>query len=251
MIRLVIAGSTLLGALSLAATAGSADERPDLDSISRHIAKEPAYVASQPLYGLYLFGPKAQTRVWAVFDKSDRDQAEYDVLHFDRNANGDLTDPDERIVGLDSDRGMQFDVGDFNDPVTGDVHTGLTLSQRNGSSSAVFLRMQYQGKHIVRGGYAREAGPYTQFAASPSKAPILWPCAEGPFSFQRWVREALTIGQDNDFRLFLGHRGRGKNTFCAVGQEFLPPDVPVLATLIYTDSNGKEQRLSNELRERC
>ena len=34
-------------------------------------------------------------------------------------------------------------------------------------------------------------------------------------------------------------------------QEFLPPDIPVLVTLIYKDGAGKERRSQNELRERC
>ena len=51
--------------------------------------------------------------------------------------------------------------------------------------------------------------------------------------------------------VFLGHPGVGPNTFCAVTQEFLPPGVPVLATLIYKDGEGKERRCQSQLRERC
>src|SRR5436853_352704 len=72
---------------------------PDLGKVDRRIAREPKYVCKQPLYGLYLFGPEARTRVWAVLDKSRADATVYDVLYFDRNANGDLTEPEDRIVG--------------------------------------------------------------------------------------------------------------------------------------------------------
>jgi hypothetical protein len=80
---------------------------------------------------------------------------------------------------------------------------------------------------------------------------VLWPAADGPFSFQFWLPEPLAIDQADDVRVFLGHQGRGPNTFCAVPDTFLPKDVPVLATLIYTDKGGKEQRARSELRERC
>ena len=38
---------------------------------------------------------------------------------------------------------------------------------------------------------------------------------------------------------------------CAVPDTFLPKEVPVLATLIYKDANGKERRARSELKERC
>ena len=96
-----------------------------------------------------------------------------------------------------------------------------------------------------------DPGPYTQFAPTPAEAPILWPAADGPFSFQFWTPQPLPIGGADDVRVFLGHRGHGKNTFCAVPDTFLPRSVPVLATLIYKDADGKEQRARSELKERC
>jgi hypothetical protein len=104
---------------------------------------------------------------------------------------------------------------------------------------------------MVRGGYAPDAGPYTQFATTPAAAPVLWPAADGPFSFQFWILRPLTIGAAEDIRVFLGHQGHGRNTFCAVPDTFLPKSVPVLATLVYKDKTGKERRAPSELRERC
>jgi len=100
-------------------------EPPDLSKIDRQIKKQPSYVCKQPLYGLYLFGPQAQTRVWVVLDKSAADLEQYDVLYFDRNANGDLSEADERIEGkVDKrERTVQFDLGEFKDLHTEDVHT--------------------------------------------------------------------------------------------------------------------------------
>jgi hypothetical protein len=222
-----------------------ADELPDLAKTDRRIAKEPRYTAKKPLYGLYVFGPRAATRVWAVFDKSVAAQAEYDVLYFDRNANGDLTEPAERLMGPGP-----FKIGTFRDPATGDMHKNLTISRRPDGS--VFLSMSWKGQELVRGGYAEDAGPYCQFAETVEKAPILWPGAEGPLAFQRWIFDKqFPIGASGDARVFLGHPGAGPNTFCGVTQEFLPANVPVLVTLIYTDGQGKERRSQDELRERC
>ena len=95
-----IGGLGALLGLLMPIVAASAGDAPDLSKIERRIAKEPAYVCKAPLYGLYVFGPKATTRVWAVFDKSSADKQGYDVLYFDRNANGDLTESSKRIVGV-------------------------------------------------------------------------------------------------------------------------------------------------------
>jgi hypothetical protein len=115
----------------------------------------------------------------------------------------------------------------------------------------VMLRMKWCDKVMIRGGYAPDVGPYTQFATTPAKAPVLWPGADGPFSFQFWQLKPLTVGEGEDVRVFLGHQGHGHNTFCAVPDTFLPKEVPVRATLLYTDKEGKKRRAPSELRERC
>jgi hypothetical protein len=226
-------------------TAVPADEPPDLSRVDRRIVKEPKYVSKSPLYGLFAFGPGARTRVWAVLDRSAESPAEYDILYFDRNADGDLTGPDERFEGHGS-----FPIGTFKDPATGDVHQNLSISRRGDGS--VFLHMNWRGKEPIAGGYAEESGPYCRFADGPAAAPILWPGAEGPLAFQRWIFDKqFPIGGQGDARVFLGHRGDGPNTFCAVTQNFLPPEVPVRVTLIYHDGAGQERRSRDELRERC
>jgi hypothetical protein len=239
----ILGAAVSLGFLTCASVAAA--PTPDLASIDRRIAKEPDYTSKRPLYGLYVFGPRATTRAWAVLDSSEGGKDDYDVLYFDRNANGDLTEPGKRLTGTGT-----FRIGTFKDPTTGDVHEDLTISRRPDGS--VFLRMIWRGKEPVMGGYAEDPGVYCRFADSPGEAPILWPGAEGPLGFQRWIFDKqFPIGGTGDARVFLGHRGLGPNTFCGVTQEFLPPDVPVLATLIYRDGEGKERRAQDELRERC
>jgi len=70
----------------LAASAGAVD----LSTIDRSIRKEPVYQSKDPQYCLLVFGPEAKARVWLVLDG--------DVLYVDRNGNGDLTEPGERIA---------------------------------------------------------------------------------------------------------------------------------------------------------
>jgi hypothetical protein len=251
LMALSVCSSPATGLDSVAGPASQAAKVPDLSKIPRRLVKEPVYQSQQPLYGLYVFGSQPRTPVWAVFDKSKPDAADYDILYFDRNADGDLTAADERIEGKAGQNMMRFDIGTFTDPGTGQKHTELSIIRHSGSEPMVMLRMKWCDDVLVRGGYAPDVGPYTQFSRTPEAAPVLWPGADGPLSFQFWQMQPLIIGAADDVRVFLGHQGHGPHTFCAVPDTFLPTKVPVLATLIYTDQDGKERRALSELRERC
>src|SRR6478672_4587729 len=94
----ILKGLAALVSLVLGMSHAAAADLPDLAKIDRSIRKEPKYTAKRPLYGLAVFGPKAEARVWMVLDKSKPDAEDYDVLHVDLNADGDLTGPGERLT---------------------------------------------------------------------------------------------------------------------------------------------------------
>jgi hypothetical protein len=221
---------------------------PDLTAVPREIAREPEYHSDTPLYGIYVFGPRASTVVWAVLDRSSEDATVPDLLYFDLNANGDLTEDGERFESEDG----SFEIGAFRDPATGEQHTELELHWKEGKQGAwVFFKMRWRGQARVQGGYAVRPEPYTRFAASPGEAPVLWPGADPPLQFQPWVLPELGAGEDRQVKVFLGHRGHGPNTFCGFANTFLPEDVPVLASLRYTTREGQEREARYELQDRC
>jgi hypothetical protein len=51
----------------------------DFAAVPRTIGKLPDFHAAKPLYGLFLFGAKGETRVWAVLDKTRADAPAYDA----------------------------------------------------------------------------------------------------------------------------------------------------------------------------
>ena len=254
--------ASLVAACVLIGSSGRviAGDGPDLAKIERKIGKEPGYWSGRPLYGLYVFGPKAGTRIWTVLDRSWVSRGEYDILYIDRNGDGDLTGPGERIggkvEGKGEERSVTFEVGEIRGPTTEAVATKVRFFNFGEGSVGAFLNVR--GDHFFSTGFAEafQAGtPPGQFATKPADAPIFWPGIESPLHFQRryWrgMDPILRIGAGNEFHVFLGHRGVGRATFCAMGESELPAKVPVLATLIYTDAGGKEKRSSDELRERC
>jgi len=227
----------------------AAADLPDLAMIDRTIRKEPTYTSKQPLYGLAVFGPKAQARVWMVLDKSKPDADDYDVLHIDLNADGDMTGPGERLT---FDEDFRFRVADFKDPATGVKHRNFNLRFLKKGEPEVMLSLQWRDQFRFGGGYPENPDDgYLRFAPKPADAPILWVHGDAPFRFQRWYGGKLTIGGDRDFKVFLGQPGLGRSSFCAAQEHFLPAGESVKATLIYRDAKNKEQRLVCELKERC
>jgi hypothetical protein len=239
-----------LACLAVGLPSSVAADLPDLAKLDRSLKKEPAYVATQPLYGLAAFGPKAEVRVWMVLDKTKPDAEAYDVLHIDLDADGDLTGPGERLVKGKDDR---FHVGTFKDPATGAEHAAFSVRVTSEAEpKTVMLSLRWRGQFKLGGGYPEdpEAG-YMRLAVKPADAPVVWVHGDGPFRFQRWSGGKLTVGEADDFKVFLGQPGRGPSSFCAAQEHILPKDEFVKATLVYRDGMGREQLLVCELKERC
>ncbi|HUR53975.1 MAG TPA: hypothetical protein VMZ71_07580, partial [Gemmataceae bacterium] len=92
-------------------------------AFEKSINKEPAYQSKSPRYGLLAFGPEAKDRVWVVLDG--------ETLYVDRNGNGDVADPGEKVAAKppvrprDSSDGYQFEVGEL--ALGGRTHKALTV----------------------------------------------------------------------------------------------------------------------------
>src|SRR5262249_256512 len=161
--------------------------------------------------------PAGKFRVWTVFDKSRADLPYYDVLYIDKNGNGDLTEPGERLVGkydasLDP-AGMALTVRVGNLPVPGTdlVHTNLLFCTiAKAGREGFWFQMKWAGKEEVSGGYAPVGIDTTVWAASAKQAPILRPTPLGPLAFSAWMEEedrVLPIGQTANVNLCIGSQG--------------------------------------------
>lgn len=234
----------------------------NFDTVSRKIAKEPKYVA-EPQYALFIFDRAGKTRVWVVLDKSKADAEHYDVLYFDKNANGDLTEDGERFAGTYNESGepagiaLLIRVGDFAVPGSDLVHQDLQFSTvPKKGRRGVWFRMKWAGKDEVSGGYSRVGIQTTVYGESAATAPILRPTVEGPLSFGIYTwgpdEQVLKIGEETKVYFILGNRGSGSDTICGVSENFLVPgEDRIVATLIAKDQNGSEVTTRNEIKGHC
>jgi hypothetical protein len=239
-----------LTAILVLAAPGRTSELPDLGKLDRSIFKEPTYTAKQPLYGLLVFGSKADKRVWIVLDKSKSDAPCYDVLYLDRNADGDLTASDERLIARAPEGFPFFSLAEFKDPATGAIHSQFEV-RVTGDQPTVKVSLKWRGKMQMGGGYPPDPEEYMRLSPKPETAPVVWFQGDGPFRFQRWYGGKLSIGGADDFKVFLGQVGWGPSSFCAFQEHVLPDGEAVQATLIYSDKDGKTHHLDYQLKERC
>jgi hypothetical protein len=194
--------TTLVGLMLSSAPAAAADLR----KIDRHLAKEPPYHTQLPKYGLLVFGPEADTRVWLVIDG--------DVLYLDRDGTGDLTEPAKRVAGRRSGKWLDFQAG----PIT-TAHgkrRDLRLRIRDfqvADGRCTGMDIIVNGTHKQFVGYD-EANPF-RFAQRPGQAPVLH--LQGPLQMTLYGEPPTFVaGREVDLNIAIGTPGVGPGSFCAI-----------------------------------
>ncbi len=242
----------------------------DLHKIERTIAKEPAY-KNKPKYCLLVFGLEAKTHVWLVQDG--------DVLYVDRNANGDLTEKDERVSLKQNNANFRnFEVGDIHDGSL--THTELNVTQMLATSEVVgneqeWQRIKRQGGEpwmwwvrVTAERPAEDKRPLPKrikyvangdglgmllFADQPADAPIVH--FNGPWSMGLQDRkQRFTAGHKSQLQIGVGTQGVGAGTFSFVlYPDTIPADAYPVAEIAFPPKSESEKPIRRKyvLKERC
>ena len=174
--------------------------------IERSLAKEPAYQTRLPKYCLLVLGPEAKTRVWFVLDGND--------LYLDRNGNGDLTEPDERVRAIVSGKWLHFQAGTIHEADGRSRTIEFRVRDFNvatGKCAGMMILLDGKRKQFV--GFD-EANPF-QFAQRAQQAPVVH--LEGPLEIRVYGElPALVAGRETELNIAIGTPGVGKGSFCAI-----------------------------------
>src|SRR5262249_36563246 len=155
------------------------------------------YQTKTPRYCMLVFGPEARTRVWLVVDG--------DVLYVDRNGNGDLTEPADRIAARRKG-GKFFELEEIVEADGKTRHTGLTVNQGEFST---FVSVMVEGKRRQVASY--DSGGNLDFGLRAQDAPVIH--FNGPLTLGRHDSKVLTRGDNpSDLVLVVGTPGLGKGT---------------------------------------
>jgi hypothetical protein len=265
---------TSLGLLVLATAAFPAD----LSMIDRRVAKEPTYPAA-PEYCLLVFGPSATERLWLVVAG--------DSVYFDRNGNGDLTDPAKkqqlgryRHGDRHVSRSRLINLGDFEIGTL--KHKDLILTQselRTDFVPEVFLQQALvrflptkpgvrvysitldvemhlisPGGVPVSGRFAMSADTDDQgflaFASRAGDAPIVG--FDSDFGMALYGKPALEAGKETSLAAMVGRRGVGSGTFASLPCAIISDQVDPMAVLEFPSRlSNAPIRVSVRLSERC
>jgi hypothetical protein len=250
----------------------------DLTKIDRTIKKEPPY-KSKPQYGLLVFGPKAETRIWLVLDlvaEPWEKDASKNSLYVDLNGDGDLTEPGERFgctlrkqemhVSFSPEPTVSycphFDVGDIVEFEGKTKHTGLTVDVDSyvRAYRPVSLTIKVNGREDQFAG-----SQLLKFASHPQDAPIIH--FNGPLTFRvamesgilhvpinydekvdpKWYEEhppkyeerSLVRGESRMLVAQIGTPGFGRGTFAALSAGIPPAGVHPVADIEFLSADAK------------
>ena len=227
----------------------------DLTKLERRIVKEPAYKTKSPRYALLVFGPEARDRVWIVKDG--------DTLYVDRNGNGDLTDPGEKVAaneGGSAEDGYSFEVDELN--VGGKKHTYLYVgvaATKRPNAEAVKISLAVAAPHLKAEGRVNvHAGPIDLggplvMAAKAAEAPIVH--FGGPLAVTFGSNlPALRCGRTTECTLVVGTPGLGSGTFATIGYDgVIPESVHPTVEVTYPPAKAGSTPVKQlyELKNRC
>jgi hypothetical protein len=234
--------------------------------------KEPKY-QNEPRYALLVFGPKRDQRVWMVLDGT--------TLYVDRNGNGDLTEPDERLEPNNpkdgsnrfagSDSYTHFDVFEFTVRAgiggTGKFKLHHWIRAENfvpkthfdRQLRAKWLELRYENSTLWRQDGQGQGQTPVVFMPKPADAQV---CAlDGPLTFVLKLAENQVLkrgeaGCDLAFHIAVmgrPHRGAEQQFYNPLATTEVPEDAHLVADIEYSSKAANTPPLHRRylLKQRC
>jgi hypothetical protein len=215
--------------------------RPDashLASARDGLTKEPVY-HGVPKYCLLVLGKDAATRIWLVLDGN--------TLYVDRNGNGDLTEPGEKLTGA---LGNHFTIDKLVES-SGLVHRGLDIHTASDGKFNMELGHTADGSRQQYVGIGQMGQP--RWGDHPKNAPVIH--FNGPKVLARYGpiytvprgATADTLSRRYALRIMLGTPGLGTGTFASYDEVCADDLGPIQADIEYTPKTAGAPPLRQRL----
>jgi hypothetical protein len=209
--------------------------------------REPHYT-SEPLYARFRVDGKGSV-AWAALDRSSRDCPWYDVLYFDADGSGDLTNAANRFVGDHDEKYVAEGHPGWIPIHVPDVPVAGTRGAHALTVSAVTVGRRTYVTTFVERRPGHGVVAMQNWARRWARAPLLDPSMERPLAFmlREHLRPVLELGKANEVSCFISN-GAGFqlfNTFLVAGRD------RIRATLAARDAKGREVATRTEITGRC
>ncbi len=225
----------------------------DLTKIDRTIAKEPAYQSKAQKYGLLVFGPKAEKRVWLVLDG--------DTLYVDTNGNGDLTEAGKKVKVQtpNQDPATYEDIDILDDGKTKQklkfaLYGWFDYQKGKEEAAQPSVTVSWGGRWY--GAWGDGESPLV-FSNRPQDAPILHVGGPLAMGFESRFSYTFTKKAKGTFELAVGvgTKGLGKGAFTHLTywNDGIPKDAKPTAELEFPNkaASGRPIKVKLVLKERC
>lgn len=225
----------------------------DLRKIERTFAMEPPYQTKAPQYGLLVFGPNADQRVWLVLDG--------DTLYVDTNGNGDLTEPGKKVkVKTPNQDPASFgdidilDNGTTKQKLKFALYGWFEYKQGKMEAAQPSITVSWDGRWY--GAWGDGDSPLV-FSQRPQDAPILHVGGPLAMGFESQFHNAFTKKAPGmyDLAVGVGTPGLGKGAFVHLTywDDGIPKDARPTAHLEFPNKapGGPPHKVELVLKERC
>jgi hypothetical protein len=230
-----------LSGLAVLAVSTATTIAADSTTIDRRISKEPVYQSKSPKYCLLVFGAEAKTRVRLVLDD--------DTLYVDRNANGDLTEENERVKR----NAREFEAGEIAEPCGKAKYAHLRLKQLD------LPEKELEGLCMISLEVRDKLRQYglVRFADRPEIAPVLH--FDGLLTLCLIDPDKQVLGRgdtSSQINAWIGTPSPATQTGATVyldHSQGVPSDIHPIATIEFPnqDPKGRPITLTVVLNERC
>ena len=255
---------------SSSAAAKRAESSLGLRGSTVKLVKEVDYT-NAPMYSLLVFGPDAERQHWLVVDGGS--------LYIDRNSNGDITDPEDRIL-IDQKatdalhvRGNEFsrwDIFKINELEGFNFELRVWIENPNfepGPDESDYIR-EWRNKKRANGWVNSSLMRITSESRFVQTPVILCPATpnaqithvDGPlvFNLKRGDRQCLERDKENQFDINIGTQGKPtlnhtEPVFSNLSTDALPSTLSPVAVFEFPSKNSDSEiiELSVNLDQRC
>lgn len=214
--------------------------------------------SDKAVYGVLLFGKKANKAIWLIADFKSKQSKTFDVLYIDKNANGIIGEAGERTDRDVTLFGGAYEINDCKNPATGETTKILAFvkaTKNNQAEIQLHLKVnEYMSYAFLNTGSSPENAGKLYIGFEQALNFYKGDVALKNYEFYEGMGELKNAPYKdyylNKIAYNIGRKGtNGSKWFVDIS--FVPQNESLIASLKYIDKRGKNKEYISKLNMRC